>query len=87
MHVCLIRLIGVAQCTNTSFLNKWYTVQRKHFLFYAPFNMKHYHPQNYYTFYYFIQLCKHFGISLHKLFWGVCYLWLTKGNIASIYIW
>ena len=30
MHVCLIRLFGVAQCTNTSSFNKWYTAHRKH---------------------------------------------------------
>ena len=30
------------------------------------------------TFHYFMKLCKHFGISLHKLLKGVFYLWFPR---------
>ena len=34
--------------------------------------------KNWYRSHYFMKLCKHFGVSLHKLLGCVCYLWFPK---------
>ena len=39
-----------------------------------------------YTFHYFMKLCKHFGISLHKLLGGCVLPLVPKGNITLKYI-
>ena len=49
-----------------------------HFLFCAPLNVKHYHPQNLICISLFYEIMQIFGISLHKLLGAACYLWFPK---------
>ena len=58
-----------------------YITLRIHFLFCAPLNLKHCLPENLFPYHYFMKLCKHFGISLHKLLGDVCYLWFPRVTI------
>ena len=71
-------LIGVAQCVSPGSFNQWHTVQRNIFCFVHLSISDLFMKRLNYNHYIFSWLCKHFGLSLHKLL-GVC---VTTGNIT-----